>query len=714
VTPSILTASGLLRGVATPLGLIVLKATVILIAALGVTIVMRRAAAGSRHLVWLITLVSVLLIPALAVWAPLPLRILPSDLVSVSAIASTAAPQAPAVSAAVRAPSPAQRTAATAPSLGTRARNGAGTEAALTRVARMNPFVVLLGIWAAIALASLGSLAVGAVSLRRVVAASRALESADWLGLLWEVCDRLGLDRAPRLRRSSDIAMPFACGLLRPTIVLPADSDDWSLDRRRAVLLHELAHIRRRDLVGHTLGRIACAAYWFHPLVWTAAGRLRSESERACDDLALACGTRPADYAEHLLDIVVSVRRDRTPTIALAMARRSEFEGRMLAILDPGLHRSALSHWKSGALVGALAAMAIVVGAAAPMSRTASQAEAQAAPAATARVVRQVAPQPRQQVAHDSAGANRDNRSSAPDADDAAFAAAVGRFATHTATSVVDGLDRGLRNLGVNVDVSSSAAESRVLRSAGLADDAATDPAERVKLLVRVLASDTSASLRHVAAWGLSRYADSPTAATGLAAALQHDASASVRETAAWSLARGGDESPSTVAALSSALLHDSSDSVRATSAWALGEIGSGEAAAALATAVTDRAANVRTRALWALGRLSPEHAPNSVVLRLTDADPEVRELAAWTLNRIADPASVPALQSALRSERDSSVQIADIRALGAMGDAAVDALRPLLESPDPRVKSVVVRVLASGRASGPWPWPWPDPRPFP
>jgi beta-lactamase regulating signal transducer with metallopeptidase domain len=51
-------------------------------------------------------------------------------------------------------------------------------------------------------------------------------------------------------------------------------------DRRRAVLLHELAHVRRHDLIGHTLSRLACAVYWFHPLVWTAAKQLFRERAR--------------------------------------------------------------------------------------------------------------------------------------------------------------------------------------------------------------------------------------------------------------------------------------------------------------------------------------------------------------------------------------------------------------------------------------------------
>ena len=146
--------------------------------------------------------------------------------------------------------------------------------------------------------------------------------------------------------------MPFACGVLNPTVVLPIECNDWSAERRTAVLLHELAHVRRRDLLGHTLGRVACAVYWFHPLVWTAARRLRSESERACDDLALTCGTGAADYAEHLLDIVTSVRRDRTSLVALARARRKEFEGRRLAILDPQRRRSLPRPWKTAALAG--------------------------------------------------------------------------------------------------------------------------------------------------------------------------------------------------------------------------------------------------------------------------------------------------------------------------------------------------------------------------
>jgi HEAT repeat protein len=98
----------------------------------------------------------------------------------------------------------------------------------------------------------------------------------------------------------------------------------------------------------------------------------------------------------------------------------------------------------------------------------------------------------------------------------------------------------------------------------------------------------------------------------------------------------------------------------------------------------------------------------------LSDPDPRTRELVAWTLFRIEDPAAIPALDAALRRETSKELQIAYIKALAAVGEKSVDALRGLLESNDPEIKKIAVRALAGGNATGPWPWPWPEPRPFP
>jgi beta-lactamase regulating signal transducer with metallopeptidase domain/HEAT repeat protein len=724
-----------------PLLLLLVKATLILVAALGITLAMQRASAGARHLVWLVTLGSLALIPALTAWAPLRLEILPAR-------ADVVTPDVPAV------PRPAYVTAITngasriVASAPTTATPGVPVAREATPAPRSSGhrmldvvrgasvWTILFGLWAVVAIAIGASLTWSALVVRRLVRRAHPLDDPSWMTPLWEVSDRMGLGEPPRLLLSHDAKMPFACGLLTPTIVLPSECEQWSPERRLAVLLHELAHVRRRDLVGHTLGRIVCAVYWFHPLVWTAARQLRSESERACDDLALACGTRATDYAEHLLEIVTSVRREATPMVALAMARRKEFEGRMLAILDPELRHSTPSRRQSATLIGTLAMIALVVGAASPAPasarpRTASSAhpttraaterapdtvlDAEIVSAESAQEA-DVAADARRAEQLDVRGAERTTRvatdrasraDSSPIAGDSttkALGKALGGFVSTVLETVVPrAIDAGASSLRVTAQ--------ELAKNPPKGSKAADD---RPELLAKVLRSDTSASLRRVAAWGLAEYADQTVAVTALANAVRHDADESVREMAAWALGEGNDDhADMTVEALSAAL-KDASVRVRRTAAWALGNVGDDRAATALVAALADASPDVRTRAAWALGNVGPKQAPSQLVAMLSDKDERVRRITAWALYNIEDPASAPALQAALRTETSKDLQIDYIRALAAMGEKSVEAIRPLLESSDPRVKSMAVHALAGGQAAGPWPYPWPEPRPYP
>ena len=167
-------------------------------------------------------------------------------------------------------------------------------------------------------------------------------------------------------------------------------------------------------------------------------------------------------------------------------------------------------------------------------------------------------------------------------------------------------------------------------------------------------------------------------------------------------------------AALGDAAKSDASEKVRATATWSLGAIGSSSAAPVLVPLLSDRSAEVRMRAVWALGSVGVSHAPPALLEMLKDGDPQVRSVTAWALHEIEDPAAAPALQAALKTEKDEALQDEYIRALAATGEKSVDALRPLLQSSDPRVKSMAVHALAGTDASGPWPWPWPEPRPYP
>jgi beta-lactamase regulating signal transducer with metallopeptidase domain len=697
------------------------KATVILMAALGITLAMQRASAGARHLVWLVTLSTLLLVPALSAWAPLPFAILPaSPRASAEALSASSTPTT-ASSVAPNASSPGNTGASpqsAAPNNVTSAQSS--NESLLARIQAMSGFSVLVSLWAAVVLALAGWLTYGALVVHGMVRRARPLDTKDWLIPLWEVSDRLGLDEPPRLLRSEDARMPFACGVVRPTIVLPAECDDWTADRRLAVLLHELAHVRRHDLVGHTLGRVACAFYWFHPLVWTAAKQLRAESERACDDLALACGARPSDYAEHLLDIVTSVRHDSTPAVALAMARRKEFEGRMLAILDPELRHSSPTRRQSAGLIGSLALVALVVGAAAPSQRSSTESISPAAQTKASteavnpapRAVETPEPNPKPAPAYPNSGV-RGVASTAEQMIEQATQVARRETQTQTQTHTQ------MNSQPVAPVISNAQADpiARLEQMKIKAESPKTVQAradDRPMLLANVLRTDTDASLRRIAAWGLSEYAETSVATEALATALRRDSNAGVREMAAWALGHGDSDSPVAIDALTAALRSDSDPKVRSTAVWSLGQIGDNSSIDVLAATLADRSPGVRLRAVWAIGQVGPRQAPRALIDLLRDPNPEVREITAWALYEIEDPAAIPALDAALRAESDKKLQLAYIRALAATGEKSVDAVRRLLDSRDPQIKAIAVRALAGSHAAGPWPWPWPEPRPFP
>jgi hypothetical protein len=157
----------------------------------------------------------------------------------------------------------------------------------------------------------------------------------------------INLKSKVRLLRSERTSMPVVCGILRPAVMLPAEADAWSAERRRMVLLHELTHVTRRDCLTQMMAQMACAFYWFNPFIWFAARRLRVEREQACDDYVLSIGTKPSDYASHLLDIARTAHErpvfDWSQTTSVAMARRSQLEGRLLAILSKENKRGAVS-----------------------------------------------------------------------------------------------------------------------------------------------------------------------------------------------------------------------------------------------------------------------------------------------------------------------------------------------------------------------------------
>jgi len=164
------------------------------------------------------------------------------------------------------------------------------------------------------------------------------LTSTRWLATL----ARIGFDH-PRLQvlQSQHVAGPCTWGVMQPVLLLPTTGDAWPESARYAALMHELAHIERRDAASTIVARLACALYWFNPLVWLAAERIRSLQERACDDAVLRAGAMPSDYAQFLLDVAADASGvTRLSRATIGMTHGSSLRARIVAILDPQASRS--------------------------------------------------------------------------------------------------------------------------------------------------------------------------------------------------------------------------------------------------------------------------------------------------------------------------------------------------------------------------------------
>jgi TonB family protein len=217
---------------------------------------------------------------------------------------------------------------------------------ASTSLAGRSGFVtIFLAMWAlGFCVASL-RLAGGLVRLAWLSANSTTLADRDWLRFLARLSDALQIRRPVRLLQGRNPAtVPLTWGVLRPVILLPATARDWGVETRRIVLSHELAHIARTDWFFQICAELLRAVYWFNPVVWLAAKRLRYESEQACDDSVVASGIEPSCYADQLLALARTFGNSHGGTAAaLAIARPSHLQRRFSAMLNPLTNRRSLS-----------------------------------------------------------------------------------------------------------------------------------------------------------------------------------------------------------------------------------------------------------------------------------------------------------------------------------------------------------------------------------
>jgi beta-lactamase regulating signal transducer with metallopeptidase domain len=324
------------------------KGVVVLAVAGLVALCLRRASASARHLVWSVAMIALLGLPFLSLTTPLwQLSVLPHWLAAPRQHSAPAAvaPGDPEMS--LRAPQADGASPRPLPS-------GSGDPTTF-------PWsLTLLLVWmigvCAVAIRPVRALWV----LSRKARQANRIASGPLIHLARKISQDLGLKRCPELLEVEPGSMPGTWGVLRPVVVLPADATTWSSEVCRIVLLHELAHVKRRDVLTRLLAQAACALYWFNLLVWLANRALWQLSERAADDCVLRAQVIPSVYASRLFEIVVSRRSAPSHPLGVAtMAGPTEFLSRIVDILDPDKSRRQMSAWQK--LVSFLVLTGLVV-----------------------------------------------------------------------------------------------------------------------------------------------------------------------------------------------------------------------------------------------------------------------------------------------------------------------------------------------------------------
>ena len=202
-----------------------------------------------------------------------------------------------------------------------------------------------------------GALALQAVvSWWRVARRIRRLPRIRPLPGVGELPERVELGR-------TECATPWTWGVRRPVVFLPRGFAGWPRRKQQDALIHELAHVSRRDCLTQILAHALAVVFWFQPLVWLLRLRLGRLAEQACDDHVLATGSPAPDYAQWLLDI--AREHGHRPAAGMPMSRHP-LGGRIDAILDPSIRRSPMKTPETFALVLLALCAAVPVAAVAP------------------------------------------------------------------------------------------------------------------------------------------------------------------------------------------------------------------------------------------------------------------------------------------------------------------------------------------------------------
>ncbi|GMQ82376.1 MAG: hypothetical protein BMS9Abin05_1827 [Rhodothermia bacterium] len=538
--------------------------------------------------------------------------------------------------------------------------------ALVSRLRNMHWTTALFWIWLMGAVAVLSQLLIGAFGILFLARRAIPVRDQGWTDLVNEIGDRLFLTRDVHLLKSRDTSMPMTWGGINPVVLLPADAEAWSDERRMCVLTHELAHVKRWDCATQGIAQLACAIYWFNPIVWFAAKRLRIEREKACDDYVISGGTRASNYADHLLEIARSLKASFLPPLgAVSMARPSQLEGRVLAILDPSPRKHRFS--TSARVLVTVLMLGIIFPLAALTPASDSTLESDVFRVTTIKVP-----------------SNDPKPSSLSRIRSKSVVSAPDYF-----VSVADTTEMEKRRLRLvkAFKTALSDTDPEIRRNAAHMLGKMGEE-ESIDALADALRSDEDEDVREQSAWGLGEIGTDQAVRTLIAAL--HDSDVRVRRQSIWAL--GEIESYDSINALLDQLRVEADADARKLVVWALGEIEDDRAVDGLSNAyVTETDRGVREKIIWALGEIESQRAAATLRRAVEDEDPEIRTMALWALTELEDLESIPAFRRALK-DSEPDVRLRAVRGLAELEDPeAVEGLIEAANDSDPEVRQMAV-----------------------
>ncbi|NIJ36074.1 beta-lactamase regulating signal transducer with metallopeptidase domain [Sphingopyxis panaciterrae] len=187
-----------------------------------------------------------------------------------------------------------------------------------------------------------GLMGIAVVRLFAMRGRADVLVESSWLSALAEAQRRMGFKHGTALLVSDELRSPISWGVLRPTIVLSPKAVA-AVGEAEAIIAHELAHVARLDWAKLLAARLACAVFWFNPLVWMLARESHQLREEAADDAVLMADIDGPDYATLL---VGAARHDNKATLIAAHGvapARGSLKRRITRVLDGSLKRGPAS-----------------------------------------------------------------------------------------------------------------------------------------------------------------------------------------------------------------------------------------------------------------------------------------------------------------------------------------------------------------------------------